>query len=1574
MRTNVSRFSLVFTILFYLSIACLNLWLPLTLSALPPQTPGLPTPTPSPTLAPMPVIPDGPIAGVVPGAFEVTERGSAHYSITISAPPGVGGMEPRLALVYDNRGGNGLLGVGWSLQGLSAISRCGTTTVQDGFIDGVDFDGNDKFCLDGQRLNVISGSYGQNGAEYRTENDTFAKVVSEGVAGDSADSFRVWTKSGLRFEYGKTNDSKVEAQGKASVLTWQVNRISDTLGNYIDFSYTENTSTGELYPLRIQYTGNTNVGLAPVNSIEFQYEARTDAAFGYISGAIHQTTKRLKSIDLLYQGSLQQQYRLSYQSSARTNRSILAEVRQCDANNLCLAPTTFNWKANKQSFAPPTTLIDFPQDPHPGSYYAQHEHVGDVNGDGFSDYVWVPYNKSELWVALGKKTGLHPPQIWLPATIAPGIQPASWNGVHEALVDVNGDGLSDWVWIPNGPQDLWVALSNGNGFDTPTIWLAAYSVSGTHHPYSWEGRYEHFGDVNGDGRADYVWVPDGRYDLWVSLSTGTGFTPPQMWLAQNIVPGGLPFSYYGKHEALVDLNGDNLLDWIWVPWGPQDLWVALSHGTGFDAPQKWLNAGSAAGAHPFSWEGIYEHFGDVNGDGLTDYVWVPEHRNDLWVSLSTGAGLTAPALWLAQNPGNGYNPFSYYGQHQNLTDFNGDGRADWLYVPWGRNDLWLSYSKGDGFLPPEQLLPANGIGGFNPMSSGGIQQQLADLTGDGLSDWVLIPNGSSDLWMASPLDKDTDLLFQITNGHGSQIKVDYQPMTDPNLYTKQTPSAVYPNLEIAGPLFVVSAYEASNGVGGLNKFTYAYRGLRYSLDGRGFLGFESITKSEQSTGKYTVARYYQEYPYQTMLKSSSSYLPNGTLLYRVEHLPDVQLLNGGASHFPFNKESTESVYEADGALIKSINTKREFDTFGNLSKETVAFGSGHQKVLENTFDNDVSNWLIGRLRTTKTTDGSPTTSIETRNATFDYDSVTGLLVKEVTEPGHPTLKLIKEYQHDPFGNIIYSTTSGPSFATRNVQSVYDASGRFEIENYNELAHNTRKTYDPATGEMIELLDPAGRITTWQYDTFGRKLRETRADGTISRMRYYLGAGSGPAQTMYHTYTDASGQPPSIVYYDTTDREIRKEIIGFDGRKIFTDRQYDVLGQLIKLSEPYFQGDPIYWNENEYDLLGRVKKSTAANGGITTTNYAVTGTGIRRVTNLNPLNQKRVEEYDVHDRVIAIEDELGSRVTYAYEQGVLNGVTKLADSTGFILQSNVYDQRGNKVFISEANSGTVAYVYNGLGLLITQTDAKGSTVALEYDLLNRTIKRTEPEGVTNWTYDVTQNGIGRLGAVTAPDFSEQYAYDLFGRLTQTTSVIKGKSFIIGQSYDQYGRAAKVTYPTSFAIQNGYNALGFLEKIVRVGDGAILWRAKETTARGQVKQFELGNGLETALTFAPQTGLPTSMVTGTPVSGGGSLQGTVQNLVVDFDQIGNLRWRSDLIQNLTESFTYDGLNRVKDATILNGTSVHVDYLPNGNISFKSDVGSYTYGENNTGPHALTSISGAKSNTLYVRCQRKPTCKPL
>src|SRR5690606_11822372 len=94
--------------------------------------------------------------------------------------------------------GNGMLGVGWSIDGISKITRVGKTIAQDGTKSGVNLSSNDRFALDGKRLiaykdangNILNtasernANYGKNGTEYRTEIETWVRVYSLGTCGD----------------------------------------------------------------------------------------------------------------------------------------------------------------------------------------------------------------------------------------------------------------------------------------------------------------------------------------------------------------------------------------------------------------------------------------------------------------------------------------------------------------------------------------------------------------------------------------------------------------------------------------------------------------------------------------------------------------------------------------------------------------------------------------------------------------------------------------------------------------------------------------------------------------------------------------------------------------------------------------------------------------------------------------------------------------------------------------------------------------------------------------------------------------------------------------------------------------------------------------------------------------------------------------------------------------------------------------------------------------------------------------------------------------------------------------------
>ncbi|MCB0113824.1 MAG: hypothetical protein KDD84_07030, partial [Caldilineaceae bacterium] len=224
-------------------------------------------------------------AGFTQGAFEVNASGAAVYRIPLVASPGTAGIQPDLALVYNSQGGDGIAGVGWSVAGLSAIGRCPTTVERNGSPDPVDFDDSDLFCLDGQPLLALDGTYGANGTEYRTEIDNLSRIISYGQNGSGPNSFQVWTKAGLHMTYGSTADAQVRVQGQNGVLGWAVNRIEDSTGNYLTVAYHRNDVNGEQYPYRIRYTGNSNAEIAPYNLVEFHYEARPKIIQRYVAGA-----------------------------------------------------------------------------------------------------------------------------------------------------------------------------------------------------------------------------------------------------------------------------------------------------------------------------------------------------------------------------------------------------------------------------------------------------------------------------------------------------------------------------------------------------------------------------------------------------------------------------------------------------------------------------------------------------------------------------------------------------------------------------------------------------------------------------------------------------------------------------------------------------------------------------------------------------------------------------------------------------------------------------------------------------------------------------------------------------------------------------------------------------------------------------------------------------------------------------------------------------------------------------------------------------------------------------------------
>ena len=1543
------------------------------------------------------------VAGVTPGAIAVDESGSANYSIPLSVPPGVAGMAPSLSLIYGSRGDNGILGVGWSLGGLSVIHRCNRAIAQDGAPGGVNLDADDRFCLDGQRLVATDGTYGADGTVYSTELASFSKIVSYGTAGAGPASFKVWTKSGQVMTYGGTAESAVEAPGRADIRYWSVNRIEDRVGNYLDLVYAEDTTvtstTENTHKItRIDYAGNTVAGTLPTASVRFVYEPRTDTRVHYSVGAKTQTLERLAAIETYatFGGadSLVKRYNMAYEYGTATGRSRLTSLTECDAANNCLEPHSFSYSDHTAGNA---AFVPDPDYPAPDIIYDQPAGIlrgeyADINGDGLID--WLRSYRTTNDVNM-QGAFLNIGSDWLedPAYRLPGIMyRASTKHKRGELIDVNGDGLLDWIMA--------YRTADGNVFkksflNTGPGWVesAEYYMPNVIYDDDYKINRSHFRDLNGDGLPDFIMAyqrPNGDSFKTTWLNTGNGWLESPEYRLPNIIEDAANNLVRGQFQ---DLNGDGLPDFV----------LAYKKSNGSAAKQTWLNTGNG-----WALDAAYElptviddrqlglvrgEFQDVNGDGLPDWVRAYRKADGVAVKntyLNTGKGWQESVAYAL--------PDVIFDKKQNLTrgqfqDVNGDGLVDWVRAHRRSTGAifqttWLN--TGSGWLQNDDFKHLDTIDDRKLEVTHG---QFHDFNRDGLVDWVRGfkgNNGESAKGFIMNESSVPDLLLSAEDGLGRMASITYKPLTDPSVYTKGS-GAAFPELDIVSPMYVVASVSQDDGktetpgnLEGQAVMTYSYAGARVQVQGRGFLGFRTVTARDEQTGILTTTTYNQSHPFTGQVDASVTRLDNGAVQDLVKEVEStyasLTVFDGTATNqpsvlFPYAASSTSRAYEiADSNnaafLVSSTTTTTTYDSYGNalnvtqsVTDETTGTTGGEVFTTETVslYDNDEVNWILGRVTSTTVTKSRPGAPDQSRKSAWEYNATNGLLTAEIIEPDLPALTVTTSYTYDVFGNETGATVSGAGIAPRGSSTTYDAIGQFPVSSANALGHSESMVTDARFGVVTSLTGPNGIETTWDYDSFGRKIKELRADGTESRIAYELcgvGCQDGAVYKIvtqdFSTADNTAINTPAVQYYDKMNRVFRTESIAFDGvTRIYVDTKYNPRGESYMVSRPYFEGtaaNDIQWATTHYDVLGRRMSVIAPDGGIQEFDYG----GLVTATT-NALFQTESKTQNAIGELVLAQDHLNGTVSYSYDA---YGNLLETDANG-VLTTMSYDQRGRKTAMSDPDMGSWSYGYNVLGELISQTDAKLQVVTMDYDLLGRMTSRIEAEGTTSWSYDTALKGVGKIHQVSGPNgYLEVANYDSLGRPDVTTTTISGQVYQTSLTYDALGRPSTITYPSGFAVQNNYTANGFLGSVSEVLGGTVYWQADTVDAEGMVTQETLGNGVVTTRAYDPATALVDSIQS----SAGGT---AIQNLGFVFDTLGNLKERTDLTRNRKEAFLYDGLNRVTESKLtdsasnatLNTTTYAYDAL--GNITNKSDVGAYLYGQNGAGPHAVTT-AGANTYT--------------
>jgi len=1517
--------------------------------------------------------------GKLDGQFSVTSNGKPNYLIPIVSTPSVQNIAPQFSLSYNGGSGNDIMGIGWHLEGLSKIERCGTTIVQDGYINTTNFNSSDKFCLNGQRLVVVSGTYGAAGAEYRTENESFTKIISNGNQGKGPQSFTVWHADGAIEAYGGTANSRQLTQSSDTVVQWGISAVQDRENNAATYKYVNNRIDGEFYINRVEFNGN---------STRFVYESRQDITPSYANDLKSQLSVRLDKVETYQGASRVRRYDLNYEVGNATKRSRLINVKECLSDG-CKPATIFDWDlGNEEAIFSQTTPPQTSTYPSPGTYEDQKYHLADVNADGRSDLIWT-YRVGDslgrgLYTAnadgsfteqsIDTDTGFN-------ASLIPTGQQQYLTG------DVNGDGRSDLVYVARNLTDVYriVYLANdtGTGFISQGYEVDVFDK----YQFYTDGKF-HLADINGDKRQDLVWTFtfENKFAQTVYLAKNDtlGRTSLEK-VSFNFDTTYSPDFYDNNNFTLGDVNGDGKSDLVWTYFYQNNpvrtLYLANANGTAFDIISLQIDdeffqvGGDFYGEVISLYKNHNFNLGDVNADGKADLVWTfnlnNEFRRVVYLASAKGTSHTINTVTSETIPN--LNPDNHKSSSIQMADLNGDGRQDLIYT---YNDVsntvyeayaFISDIDGQSFLPGAVSLSTN------PSSTIAHENQhhlFGDVNADGKTDLVWAYNTNTTLHRKTYTlpASHPDHITKITDGFGLETNIRYRYLADNStgFYVKDS-DAVYPVRDDAGLSYLVDHIEVSDGIGGIHQYDYKYIGAKTALDGRGFLGFRQRIVTDQQTGFISTETYHQAFPFIGLKQSVVVEQANGTPVEKVfnhwaQHT--IPHIGGRDTTYRYLKDTVAIKYDLNGASVLADVTIDQYNlSNGTLENRVTATGRGFSGSIDASYtvdgqftanqitgrdrtittaysyNNNVANWRIGFVSNKSMTYAVPGTASKTVVTAFTPHSTDSFLLKTEKQFPGTANEITNTYSRYADGNVRYIHVSGQDIDSqtfiRNTLWGDYVNGMYPESRWNFIGHTTYFSYNQRVGKVTRSTDPNGLITDSVYDDFGRLALQRAADGTDTTIELGLCGITCPTHAKYKSTTTVThqhqanqqGAPQVTKYFDALHRELRTEKVGFDGRIIRTDTRYDSRGRVEFVSKPHYVGDAAQWTEYKYDLLSRVTHEYPPNGGTIVTDYSTDSTYATRTTVTQTIvlpegGTKTVTSTRKDNSIDQLKESVDADNTptrYSYDAlGNLSSVVVNNDVATTVTMQ--YDLAGNKTHMLDPDAGEITYEYNAAGELrrqIQDPSGLGHRVVTGYDYIGRVKSREEFDGTTTVNYI--------------------WEYDTAINGIGFLALTSGPDYESTLEYDAFARIHRST--TSLFNETE-------PKVFRFGyDGFSRKRSTEYpsgisintgyNSTGYTKRISnkvtneiyrdvqavdaLGNVIQETYGNGKQTVRQYDPALGKLTSlqtGTGTTSTETQNASFSYDSSGNLYQRSN--NAISESFTYDNLSRVKTASTQGLTS--------------------------------------------------------